>query len=59
MIGSTLAGALLMQAPLAPEPPIGGVVWTLVVPVALFLVSFGATFLLYRHFARREGNDAE
>lgn len=45
------------QAPLPAEPPIGGPVWTIVVPAALFLVSLVATFLLYRHFAGREGGD--
>jgi hypothetical protein len=37
--------------------PLGGVFWTWVVPVMLFAVSALATWLLYRHFSRREPND--
>lgn len=37
--------------PLAATPPISGVFWSWVVPIALFLVAFGATWALYRHFA--------
>ena len=33
------------------ESPIGGPFWTVVLPAALFAVSFVATFLLYRRFA--------
>jgi hypothetical protein len=33
------------------EPPIGGPFWTVILPAALFAVSFAATFLLYRRFA--------
>jgi hypothetical protein len=35
------------------EPPIGGPVWTWVVPALLFGVSLVATWRLYRHFADR------
>jgi uncharacterized membrane protein YoaK (UPF0700 family) len=38
------------------EPPIGGPLWTLVVPALLFVVAVAATVLLYRHFARRGAN---
>ena len=34
------------------ESPIGGPIWTLVVPALLFSVAFLATYLLYRRFAR-------
>jgi hypothetical protein len=38
--------------PIPATPPLSGPFWTLVVPAALFVVAFVATFLLYRHFAR-------
>jgi len=40
--------------PLPVDPPISGLFWTLIVPALLFAVSFLATFLLYRRFAREE-----
>lgn len=40
--------------PLPAEPPIGGPLWSLLVPALLFAVAFAATFLLYRHFANRD-----
>jgi hypothetical protein len=40
--------------PLPAEPPFGGVMWSFVVPAILFAVAFGATILLYRHFASRK-----
>jgi hypothetical protein len=40
--------------PLPAESPIAGPFWTLVLPALLFAVSFLATFLLYRRFAREE-----
>ena len=48
----------LLQAPadsldaLPVQSPIGGPIWTLVVPALLFSVAFLATYLLYRRFAR-------
>jgi hypothetical protein len=36
------------------EPPIGGPVWTVVVPGVLLLGASAATWLLYRHFAGPE-----
>jgi hypothetical protein len=39
--------------PLPAEPPFGGVMWSYVVPAILFAIAFGATVLLYRHFAGR------
>lgn len=40
--------------PLPAESPISGPFWTLILPALLFAVSFLATFLLYRRFAREE-----
>lgn len=37
--------------------PLTGLLWTWVVPVALYAVAVVATWLLYRHFANR-GEDA-
>ena len=42
------------MAPLPAEPPIGGPVWTIVIPAALFLGSFLGTYLLYRRFSKTE-----
>lgn len=42
-------------APLPAEPPIGGPVWTVVIPALLLIGSFLATFLLYKRFAKEEG----
>ena len=39
--------------PIPAESPIGGPLWSVVVPVGLLVLSFVATWLLYRHFARR------
>jgi len=41
--------------PLPAEPPIGGPVWTVVIPAVLFLGSFLGTFLLYKRFSGEEG----
>jgi len=38
--------------PIPAEPPISGPFWTLMLPAALFAVSFCATWLLYRRFSR-------
>jgi hypothetical protein len=38
--------------PIPAEPPLSGPLWTLIVPAALFLVAFLATWALYRRFAR-------
>jgi hypothetical protein len=37
--------------PIPAEPPIGGVLWSWVVPAALLLLAVLATYLLYRRFA--------
>lgn len=42
------------MAPLPAEPPIGGPIWTVVVPALLLIGSFLATFYLYQRFAREE-----
>jgi hypothetical protein len=49
----SVLGVILAVAadPIPAEPPIGGPFWTVFLPVALFGVSFLATFLLYRRFA--------
>jgi hypothetical protein len=36
------------------RPPIGGPLWTIVVPAALLVLSIVATWLLYRSFANTE-----
>jgi hypothetical protein len=43
------------MAPLPADPPIGGAIWTMVIPAILFIGSFLGTFLLYKRFAREEG----
>jgi len=54
LVGAVVAGvARAAPEPLPAEPPFGGVMWSLVVPAILFLIAFGATVLLYRHFAGR------
>lgn len=42
------------MTPIPAEPPIGGPLWSVVVPGLLFLVSLTATYLLYRHFAGKD-----
>lgn len=41
-------------APLPAESPIGGPLWSYVVPALLLLVASLGTFMLYRHFARQK-----
>ena len=41
--------------PIPAEPPLGGPLWSVVVPALLFLLAVAATFLLYRHFAGKRG----
>jgi len=59
MAGFALLVALLQEAggpaPLPADPPIGGPIWTVVIPAALFLGALIGTFLLYRRFAGGEG----
>lgn len=44
-----------MNGPLPVDSPIGGFFWSWVVPIALFAIAFGATWMLYRHFSKRGG----
>ena len=44
------------MTPIPAEPPIGGPLWSIVVPALLLLVASAATFLLYRHFAGKGGD---
>jgi hypothetical protein len=46
--------AATQPAPLPADPPIGGPVWTIVIPAVLFLGSFLATYLLYKKFSKVE-----
>jgi len=43
------------MAPLPAEPPIGGAIWTVVVPALLLFGSCLGTYLLYKRFAKEEG----
>lgn len=44
-----------MMAPLPASPPIGGFIWTVVIPAALLVGSFLGTYLLYKRFSKEEG----
>jgi hypothetical protein len=63
MSATTIAGAAVISlafqatpglAPLPADPPIGGPVWTVVIPSVLFAGSFLGTYLLYKRFAKGE-----
>lgn len=41
-------------APLPVRSPIGGPLWSYIVPAALLVVASLGTLMLYRHFAKRE-----
>ena len=41
--------------PLPADPPIGGLIWTVVVPAALLIGSSLGTYLLYKRFAGEGG----
>lgn len=43
------------MARLPADPPIGGLIWTVIIPAALLVGSFLATYLLYRRFSKDEG----
>ena len=43
------------MAPLPAEPPIGGPIWTVVIPAVLLIGSFLGTYLLYKRFSKEEG----
>ena len=54
LIGALFAAVLRASPePLPVGPPIGGVLWSVVVPAILLAVAVVATVLLYRHFAGR------
>ena len=40
--------------PMPAAPPIGGPLWSVVIPALLLAVSFAATYLLYRRFAEKQ-----
>jgi hypothetical protein len=42
------------MAPLPANPPIGGPLWTVLIPALLLLGSFLGTYLLYRRFSGEE-----
>ena len=47
--------AYVLQEPelvLTADPPIGGFLWSVVVPALLLLVAAGATWALYRRFEK-------
>jgi len=46
-----------MNEALPATSPLGGIFWSWVVPAVLFGIAFVATWLLYRHFARRGQDD--
>jgi len=39
--------------PLPAAPPLEGPLWSVIVPSLVWLVTAAATYLLYRHFARK------
>ncbi len=43
-----------VPVPLPAEPPIGGPIWTIVIPAVLFLGSLLGTYLLYQKFSMEE-----
>jgi len=47
------------RQPLPVGPPIGGPVWTVVVPAILLVGASVGTWLLYRHFAGSGHSDEE
>jgi len=60
LLGSARAVGAALQAtpgmaPLPADPPIGGAIWTVVVPALLLSGSSLGTYLLYKRFAKEEG----
>jgi hypothetical protein len=41
-------------APLPAQSPIGGPLWSYVIPALLLLIATLGTLMLYRHFAKQE-----
>lgn len=54
-VAVAVAQAAEGMAPLPADPPIGGTIWTVVIPAILFLGSFLGTYLLYKRFSKEEG----
>ncbi len=53
-----LLAALEQAADVSPLParsPIGGPLWSVVIPALLLLTAALGTLMLYRHFAKQEG----
>ena len=56
--GRSAAAAAQEAGPMArlpADPPIGGFIWTVIIPAALLVGSFLATYLLYRRFSKEDG----
>ena len=47
-----------MIEPLPVGSPLGGFLWTWVVPILLYALTAVATWLLYRHFANQKPGDS-
>ena len=45
------------MTPLPADPPIGGPIWTILIPALLFVGSFLGTYLLYRRFSGSEESE--
>ena len=58
MTGLAALLAMVQEAsgpvPLPADPPIGGAIWTVVIPAVLLIGSSLGTFLLYKRFAGGE-----
>lgn len=46
-----------MTEALPVSSPISGVLWTWILPIALFAVAAVATWMLYRHFSNQKDDD--
>jgi hypothetical protein len=55
LIGASLLQSSASPTPLPADPPIGGAIWTVVIPAILLIGSFLATYLLYRRFSKGGG----
>ena len=52
---ATAAQEASPMARLPADPPIGGFIWTVIIPAVLLVGSFLATYFLYRRFSKEEG----
>lgn len=59
MIASALSLQAVVADTLPAQTPIGGPIWSVVVPALLFMVAFAGTILLYRRFAGEESKGRE